>query len=95
MEKVVTIEDRNYEITLNYKDGYNEEEFISKMTEYFTDFDYIVGDWAYGKMRLKGFYDASNSKTTDINNFDKVDDYIQNNCAYGCRHFITKRLYNK
>lgn len=93
MKKNITIGNNNYEIIENYKDGFNEEEFKSKLTDYFYDYDYVVGDWAYGKLRLKGFYEASNSKVKDLNNYAKVKDYLKNNCAYGCKYFIAKRVY--
>lgn len=93
MEKTVIIENKSYNIIEDYKDGYNEEEFKSKLTDYFYDYDYVVGDWAYGKLRLKGFYEKTNCKAKDLNNYDKVGDYLKNNCAYGCKHFIAKRVY--
>lgn len=93
MEKTIVIENNDYLIIENYKDGYNEEEFKSKLTDYFYDYDYVVGDWAYGKLRLKGFYDKANKKVKDLNNYEKVQEYLKNNCAYGCKYFIAKRVY--
>ena len=55
MEKV-NVEGNTYEIIKDYKNGYNKEELEKKYTDYFENYDYIVGDWAYGKLRLKGFY---------------------------------------
>lgn len=86
--KIVIINEKNYELIKNYKDGFDEEEVISKMTDYFDDYDYIVGDWAYGKLRLKGFYDSKNKKVKDINNYNNVDSYINIYCANECKHFI-------
>ena len=65
----INIEDKTYELLTNYKDAFNEEEFKEKYTDYFYDYDYIVGDIAYNKLRLKGFYDAKNKKVNQINNF--------------------------
>ena len=83
----------NYEYTLikNYRDAFNEEEFLSKCTDYFIDYDYIVGDIAYSKLRLKGFYESSNKKVKKINNYDNLDDYLKTNCAVDCKYFILKR----
>ena len=44
-----------YEVIKNYREAFNEEEFLSKFTDYFYDYDYIVGDIAYNTLRLKGF----------------------------------------
>ena len=82
---------KNYKLIENYKDAFNEEEFLSKCTEYFEGFDYIVGDIAYGKLRLKGFNKKDNKSFKDINDFSKVKEYIRDNCAYGCKYFILER----
>lgn len=88
----ITIDNRKYEIITNYKDGFNEEEFKEKYTDYFYDYDYIVGDIAYSKLRLKGFYDTKNKKVSKINNFDNLDTYLKDNCAVDCRYFVLKKI---
>lgn len=88
--KTIKINDKEYELIKNYKDGFDLEEVTSKLTDYFDDYDYIVGDWAYGKLRLKGFYDSKNKKVKNINNYNNVEDYINNYCANECKYFIIK-----
>lgn len=87
----ITLEDHTYEIIKDYKNGYNKEELESKYTDYFEEFDYVVGDWAYGKLRLKGFYDKNNKKCKDFNNFDNLDVYLKENCAFDCAYFVAKK----
>ena len=87
----INIEDRTYELLTNYKDAFNEEEFKEKYTDYFYDYDYIVGDIAYNKLRLKGFYDAKNKKVNQINNFNNLDIYLKTNCAVECRDFVLRK----
>lgn len=89
--KDIKIEDNYYEIIENYKEGYNEDEFIRKCTDYFYEYDYIVGDWAYGKLRLKGFFDKSNKKCREVNDFSNLVKYLSENCAFGCSYFVAKR----
>ena len=62
------------------------------ITDYYDNFDYIVGDWAYGKVRLKGFYESNNKLKKEHNDIKNVDNYIEKNCAYGCKYFILKKL---
>ena len=88
----INIGEYNYELIKNYKDGFDKEEFINKYTDYFYDYDYIVGDIAYGKLRLKGFYDEKNKKVNKINNYKNVDSYLKNNCAVDCKYFILKKI---
>lgn len=88
----IIINNNKYELIKNYKDGFDYDEFISKCTDYFYDYDYIVGDIAYGKLRLKGFYDDKSKKVKKINNFKDVDNYLKNYCANDCKYFIVKKL---
>ena len=71
--KFIEVENNKYELIKNYKDGFNLEEFTSHYTDFFSDYDYIVGDIAYGKLRLKGFYDDGNKKVKNINNYKYLD----------------------
>ncbi len=91
MEKIVNIENIQYKIITDYRNGYNKDEFISKCTDYFYDFDYVVGDWAYDKLRLKGFYEDSNPKSKEINKISNLDKYLKEKCAYECKYFVAKR----
>lgn len=91
MNKEIIVNDKKYELIKNYKDAYNEEDFLIKCTDYFYDYDYIVGDIAYGKLRLKGFYDDKNKKVKKINNFNNIDKYLEENCARDCKYFIIKK----
>lgn len=90
MEKI-SIEENTYEIIKDYKNGYNKDELINKYTDYFKDFNYIVGDWAYGKLRLKGFYEKDDKRCKEINNIDNLDKYLKENCAFDCAYFVAKQ----
>ena len=93
MSKIIEVDNNKYELIKNYRDAYNDEEFKNRYTDYFYDYDYIVGDIAYSKLRLKGFYDDSNKKKVKkINNYKDVDNYLKEFCANDCRHFILKKL---
>ena len=87
----IVLNNNEYEIIKEYKDAFNLEEVVSLATEYFEGFDYILGDYAYNKLRLKGFYDDNNKKATEINKYSYIDEYINKYCAYECRYFILKK----
>ena len=89
---MIEVEDVKYNLETNYKDAFVKEEFLSLWTDYFKDFDYVVGDYSYNKLRLKGFYDSSNKKVKDLNNFENLEKYLSDNCAYECRYFVLKRI---
>lgn len=90
--EVITIHNKKYQVMNNYKDAINIEELESKLTDYFDSFDYIVGDIAYSKLRLKGFNSKTNKNFKPINDVDKVNEYIAKQCAYGCRWFMISEV---
>ena len=87
----IKINDHTYEVIKNEKDAIDNEVLAEKITDYYDEFDYIFGDWAYGKLRLKGFNDKGNKNFKPINDYRNIDKYIKDYCAYGCRHFILKK----
>lgn len=88
--KKVKIEDYTYELVRNEKDGFNQEEFLLKITDYFYRFDYIFGDYAYDKLRLKGFMDKEHA--SKVNDISTLDTYINNFCSYGAKYFLLKKV---
>ena len=87
----IEVNNKKYELIKNYKEAFDKDEFLSKCTDYFFDYDYIVGDIAYGKLRLKGFYDEKSKKVNKINNFKNIDSYLKTYCATDCKYFIVKK----
>ena len=90
--KKININNVEYEIIKDEGDCINREELAEKITDYFDNYDYIFGDYAYEKVRLKGYYDSKNKKATSINNIETLDDYLKNYCSYGAKHFLLKKI---
>ncbi|MCI8461285.1 MAG: YutD family protein [Bacilli bacterium] len=90
--KKIEINGTNYEIVRNDNDCFNMEEISEKLTDYFDDYDYIFGDYAYEKVRLKGYYDSNNKKVKKINDIKYMDDYIENYCSFGAKIFLLKKI---
>lgn len=89
---MITINEKNYELRENYKDAFDLEKVKELMTDYFDNFDYIVGDWAYSKLRLKGFCNKNNHNFKEINDVSKIDEYIKKSCSFNCSYFILEKL---
>lgn len=90
--KNIIIENNNYKLEKNYKDCFSEEEVLNKFTDYFTEYDYIFGDYSYDSLRMKGFYNNNNNKATEINNIKNLENYIKNYCAYDAKYFLLKKI---
>ena len=82
---------QNYKLIKNYKNSFDLEKVMEITTEYFLDFDYIVGDLSYGKIRLKGFCTKENKLFNKINDYEKIEKYIEEKCAYDCGYFILEK----
>ena len=92
MEKKYTLMDYDYILMENYKDAFDYYSIKEKITDYFNDFDYIIGDWSYGKLRLKGFCNKNNKLLKEHKNIENYKDYIKDECAYDCKFFILKKV---
>lgn len=92
--KILRLGKNNYEIVKNNKDCIDEEELKSLFTEYFETFDYVLGDYSYGRLRLKGFYESKNKLAKKINDIKYLDDYLKEFCAYQCPYFLIKKQIN-
>ncbi len=90
MQKI-KLEENEYEV-IKDENGFEEESIIAKYTDFFKDYDYLVGDWAYGKLRLKGFCEKENKLYKSYNDKEKIEKYIEEKCAYGCKYFILKKI---
>ena len=93
--KIIDIENNKYELICNYKNAFDLEIFTNCYTDFYEDYDYIVGDIAYNKLRLKGFYNSDNKKVKSINNYDNLNKYLENDCAVDCKYFILKKINDK
>lgn len=84
----------NIKYSLEHDDGkiFDYDLVKELVTDYFISYDYILFDMAYNKLRLKGFCDKNNKKYKEINDFSKLNDYIKNYCAEGCKWFYLKKI---
>ena len=89
---MIEVNNNKYQVIETNIEKLEMEELQDKLTDYFDDFDYIVGDYAYSKLRLKGFNKKENPNFKNINDFAKKDAYLQNYCAYGCKYFILEKI---
>ena len=91
MKKII-LDNIEYELIEDNGDCFSESEIREKYTDYFYEFDYILGDYAYNKLRLKGFCDKTNRRYNKINGYQGKDKYLKDLCAYKCKYFVLKKV---
>ncbi|MEJ8778231.1 YutD family protein [Pseudogracilibacillus sp. ICA-222130] len=89
---MIELNGKKYEVMENVREGFDEGAIAERYTDVLKKYDYIVGDWGYSQLRLKGFYDTERSKATYDSRIDMVEDYILEYCNFGCAYFILKKV---
>ncbi|MCI5775513.1 MAG: YutD family protein [Aerococcus sp.] len=56
----------------------------------FDVYDYLVGDWSGGQLRLKGFYEGNQPDTPIDRDIRYLEDYLTEYCSFGCDYFVLK-----
>jgi len=89
---MLKIGNKNYELMEDFRDGYKEEAIRERYSDVLSRYDYIVGDWGYGQLRLKGFYDETNQKASFDTKISTLKEYLYEYCNFGCAYFVLKRV---
>ena len=89
---MITINNITYEVVEEKRDGFNEEAFKERYSDILSRYDYIVGDWGYGQLRLKGFFEDTNQKATFDTKISTLTEYIYEFCNFGCAYFVVKKV---
>ena len=89
---MININNLTYEIIEDEREGYNEDAFKARYSEILTKYDYIVGDWGYGQLRLRGFFDDTNQKATFDTKISTLSEYLYEYCNFGCPYFVVKKI---
>ncbi|EUJ35393.1 enolase [Brochothrix campestris FSL F6-1037] len=89
---MLMINGQPYEVVRDYREGFQEEMFLERYSEVLKKYDYIVGDWGYEKLRLKGFFEDNNKKANFDARISTLNDYLYEYCNFGCAHFVLKKL---
>ncbi|MBR3206300.1 MAG: DUF1027 domain-containing protein [Bacillus sp. (in: Bacteria)] len=89
---MIVIQNATFDLVREIKDGFDEEAFKARYSDILNKYDYIVGDWGYNQLRLKGFFDDQNQKATFDTKISTLDEYIYEYCNFGCAYLVLKRI---
>ncbi|MCI2773555.1 YutD family protein [Staphylococcus petrasii] len=92
---MIKVDQQYFELIEDYRDCFDEELFASRYSDILDKYDFVVGDFGYDQLRLKGFYKDSNKKAEISKRFSSIQDYILEYCNFGCPYFVVRHLSNK
>ncbi|MBO8163371.1 MAG: DUF1027 domain-containing protein [Brevibacillus sp.] len=81
-----------FELVEEHRGGWNLEVFKERYSDILDKYDYIVGDWGYGQLRLRGFYDNGHRKVPFEQKIASLDEYLHEFCNFGCAYFVLRRI---
>lgn len=89
---MIEIHGKKYELVEDVKDGFVETAFRERYSDILSKYDFIVGDWGYNQLRLKGFYHDRNTRALIDTKISTLDDYLYEYCNFGCAYFVLKKV---
>ncbi|PTE73860.1 DUF1027 domain-containing protein [Staphylococcus devriesei] len=92
---MIKVDQQYFEIIEDYRDCFDEELFATRYSDILDKYDYVVGDFGYDQLRLKGFYKDANKKAEISKRFSSIQDYILEYCNFGCPYFVLRNLSDK
>lgn len=81
----------DYEVVKDHKDAFDVDKLNDCYSDILNKYDYIVGDWGYDQLRLRGFYRDNNHQANRDQLIGTFEDYLYEYCNFGCAYFILKR----
>lgn len=92
VKKSIFVNNICYEVVQESRNGFNEEAFKDRYADILNKYDYIVGDWGYSQLRLRGFFDDNNQRATYDTRISTLSEYLYEFCNFGCAYFVLKRV---
>lgn len=89
---LICINNSCYELVEDVKDGFNNEAFKARYSDILNKYDFIVGDWGYSQLRLRGFFDDHSQKATFDTKISSLSEYLYEYCNFGCAYFVLRKV---
>ncbi|EUJ18077.1 YutD family protein [Listeria aquatica] len=89
---MITIQGQEYELMEDYRECFDEEKLNERFSDILLRYDYIVGDFGYDQLRLKGFFEDQNKKAAYDNKISTLKEYLYEYCNFGCSYFVLKKV---
>lgn len=85
-------EDVVFQLVEDYRGAFQLEVFQEKFIDLLLKYDFIVGDWGFDQLRLRGFFYDDVKNTPKEWKISTLEDYLYEYCNFGCPYFVLERL---
>lgn len=82
------VDQDDYRLVVNYRQAFDLDAFKGRYVDYYSKYDFILGDWGHEKLRLKGFYRLGHRKAKPDQLISFLDEYLKEYCNFGCAYFL-------
>src|SRR5699024_1538879 len=89
---MIELNGKQYELIENSKDGFQAEAVAEGYSEVLKSYDYIVGDWSYSQLRLKGLYHPGRRNASYNARLEWSAEYRLVYYSYGRAYFVLKKV---
>ncbi|GIP23991.1 YutD family protein [Paenibacillus sp. J22TS3] len=89
---MIQVNGKSYELIQENRNGWDPEAFKQRYSDVLERYDYVIGDWGYNQLRLKGFYRDNHPKVSKDSSISGIMDYINEYCNFGCPYFVLQRV---
>lgn len=77
-----------FTIKENFREAVDLEAIADRYMDVLDSYDYVVGDWSYEQLRLKGFYDNDARVGTLEQKIKHLPDYLLEYASFGAAYFV-------
>lgn len=89
---IIQMNESQYSLVKEFRNGWNPDAFKERYNDILDRYDYIVGDWGYNQLRLRGFFNDQNPKATKETKISGLEEYLNEYCNFGCAHFVLQKI---
>lgn len=80
-----------YRLVKDYRDAFDYRKLLERYHDILNKYDYIVGDWGYDQLRLKGFFKDDFRNAAIDAKIGHLEDYLYEYCNFGCAYFVIEQ----
>lgn len=89
---IIQVDDLRYRLVADHKAGFQADALAAVYVELLAKYDYIVGDWGFDQLRLRGFYAEGHRHANRDQYISTLADYLYEFCNFGCAYFVLEKL---